>query len=526
MKSPLEHYDRRKTKYHGFVRAFTVLLTFLLQVVFIVILTAALQRQIFPLYLALELFSIISVYGLVDDERRSKQFWIIVLLLMPGFGFILYYLWGSNHTNSRLQKKMRIAEAAMKAYSNEGDRIIQEFSLVHPNKVQISRYLKREGFPIYKNTSIKYYSMGADMEEDFYQDLRSAKKFIFLDYFIIYKGYWWDRILSILEEKAEQGVEVRILVDDFGSIFLNVAELRERLNARLSRKNLKKGSIKICKFAPVNKRIINLAFNYRDHQKITVIDGKIAYTGGVNLADEYIGKIERFGVWKDSAIRLQGDAVAAMTAIFLVMWQVGNNQEEENIEAYLECKEKDHFDGFVQPFAGGPHRNPTNPPEIVYNFMLNKARDYVYITTPYLVLDQKLIDNITQAARSGVDVRVITPHIYDKWYVYQVNVANYGPLLKSGVKVYEYTPGFMHAKNIVADDECAVCGSINMDYRSLFIHYENGVFFSESQAVLDMKEDFLETLKDCHEITYEEWSHRSAFHKAVQWVCRLTAPLL
>lgn len=268
-----------------------------------------------------------------------------------------------------------------------------------------------------------------------------------------------------------------------------------------------------------------MSFNYRNHQKITAVDGNIAYTGGFNLADEYANYIERFGYWKDSGVRLYGEGAYSLTCFFIDMWRMAHKGMEMDSEAYRPAV-KPEEEGYVQPFTGGPHRNPHNPIEGAYTRMINKARDYVYITTPYLVLDQKMFWDLTSAARSGVDVRIIVPHIPDKWYVYMVNVSNYGKLMEAGVQIYEYTPGFIHAKNVVVDDECAVCGTINTDYRSFYLHYECGVFMSEIGAVSDMKKDFLQTLEQCEAMDLPTWRKRPLWTRIVQQVLKIVSPLL
>ena len=279
-------------------------------------------------------------------------------------------------------------------------------------------------------------------------------------------------------------------------------------------------------FAPIHKNVDRLSFNYRNHQKITIVDGNIGYCGGINLADEYANIIRRFGNWKDTALRLEGEGVWGLTSIFLEMWEVAMGYEITTDYTVYMPTVKMPSDGFVQPFCDGPANNPNNPAEDVYTHLINKARDYVYITTPYLVIDRKMTEDLCRTARSGVDVKIIVPHIYDKWYVYMVNVANYGPLIANGVHVYEYMPGFIHSKTVVCDDECAVCGTINMDYRSFYLHYECGVFTCESSAVADIRDDIHETLKQCQEIYLDEWQSRPWYEKIIQWVLRLFAPVL
>ena len=529
--------DRRRARYYGILRVCTVLLSLGLQIVLVAGLIFYLRQYAGGIYLVIELLSIIVVFGLVNEDNYNRQFWIVIIMVLPGFGFLLYYLWGSQRKDRKLHKRLLDIELDMKAHLIQSPEVADEFEAAYPNKVQISRYLQRDNFPVYKDTDVTYYPLGDLMEPDFMKDLEKAKESIFMEYFIVYNGEWWKRIEEVLIKKAAEGVDVRLLVDDFGCLYMGVRKLK---------KQLKEKGIKLCSFAPLEQRIGSLSFNYRNHQKITVIDSTIAYTGGINLADEYINQLDRFGHWKDTAIRMEGAAVYSMTATFMEMWkQVNTNPVNANpvsvdsvssgvirgndnaltLEQLMprwETKGK----GFVQPFAGGPHRNPNNPICGTYCRLINKAREYVYITTPYLVLDYHLRDQLFQAVESGVDVRIITPHHYDKWYVYMVTVSNYGKLLEKGVRIFEYTPGFIHAKNVVVDDECAVCGTVNLDYRSMYLHHENGVFIARDQAVLDIKNDFLETLNKCNEIRYDQWKKRPLFQKMVQGILKVLSPLL
>ena len=337
-----------------------------------------------------------------------------------------------------------------------------------------------------------------------------------MEYFIVSDGKVWSDILEVLTRKVKEGVEVKLLFDDFGTL---------RINTQAFRRDLKSRGIEMSIFNPIHRDMARMSFNYRNHKKITVIDGNIGYTGGFNLADEYANYIERFGHWKDSGIRLYGDGVYSFTCFFLNMWRIVNKNVRINDADY---RPQAHVfqEGYVQPFMGGPHRNPHNPTEGAYTRMINKARDYIYITTPYLVLDQSMRDDLTSAAQSGVDVCIIVPRIYDKWYVYMVNVSNYGKLMEAGVHIYEYKPGFIHAKNVIADDECAICGTINTDYRSFYLHYECGVFLSEMEAVKDMKDDFLRTLEECEEMDLAHWSKRPIGNKVMQAALKVLSPLL
>ncbi len=467
-------------------------------------------------YFILELISIVIVFELVNNAESYKMSWIIIILILPVAGLFLYSMWGRSRKNSRYFKRFREIELHRRHRLMNDETVAEDLEIDHPNKVQISRYLRKEGFPIYKNTKVKYYEVGDKVISEMIADLRTAKKFIFMEYFIVSEGKVWEEILDILTQKVKEGVEVKLLFDDFGTL---------RINTHAFREDIKERGLEMCIFNPIHKNIVSMSFNYRNHQKITVIDGNIAYTGGFNLADEYANYIQRFGHWKDSGVRLYGEGVYSFTCFFLDMWRVTHKNAVINDEAYkpeISVKEE----GYVQPFMGGPHRNPHNPTEGAYTRMINKARDYIYITTPYLVLDQKMLEDLTSAAESGVDVRIIVPKIYDKWYVYMVNVSNYGKLMEAGVQIYEYTPGFIHAKNVVVDDECAICGTINTDYRSFYLHYECGVFISEMEAVNDIKNDFLRTIERCDAMDLIQWSKRPVGNKLIQAMLKLASPLL
>lgn len=505
-----------KGKYYGIIRGVTVGIAFLLQIFLMIGLALLLRRDALNLYLFLDLLGIITVFTLVNNEESYKMSWIVIILLLPVTGLFLYFMWGRKRYNSKDNKRFRELEAEMSKLMPQDEAVANEIKEAHPNKVQISRYLRKEGFPIYNNTQVEYFEVGEVMIQAMMEDMKKAQKFIFLEYFIVSDGRVWKDILEILTQKVKEGVEVKLLFDDFGTLIINTKEFREDLKSR---------GIDLLIYNSIHKEVSRLSFNYRNHQKLTIIDGNIGYTGGINLADEYANYIVRFGHWKDTGVRLTGEGVWSMTCMFFEMWRVTRIQDIFDYEAYrptISVKEE----GFVQPFCGGPHRNPNNPNEGAYTRMINKARDYIYITTPYLVLDQNMISDLTSAARSGVDVRIIVPAIYDKWVVYMVNISNYGKLMEAGVRIYEYTPGFIHAKNVISDDECAICGTINTDYRSFYHHYECGVFLSEVPAVNEMKKDFLETLEKCKEMDLESWNKRPFGQKLIQSTLKLISPML
>jgi cardiolipin synthase len=487
-----------------------------MQIALMILLAVYLFRYSMMIYFALEFISVVTVFALVNNAESYKMSWIIIILVMPVAGIFLYFQWGRKRTNSKYFKRLRNADNTMRENLPHDMEVAEEIEKQHPNKVHISRYLRREGFPIYKNTKVEYYEVGEKVINAMISDLKTAKKFIFMEYFIVSSGRVWDEILEILTQKVKEGVEVKLLFDDFGTVTINTYAFRKDIKAR---------GIEMVTFNPIHRDMARLSFNYRNHKKITVIDGNIAYTGGFNLADEYANYITRFGHWKDTGVRLYGDGVYSFTCFFLDMWQVVTKEITPDYKKYMPTVHVQE-EGFVQPFMGGPHRNPHNPTEGAYTRMITKARDYVYITTPYLVLDQRMLEDLTSAAMSGVDVRIIVPHIYDKWYVYMVNISNYGKLMEAGVRIYEYTPGFIHAKNVIADDECAICGTINTDYRSFYLHYECGTFLCELDAIKDMKEDFLQTLEKCEEMDLYTWSKRPIWQRIIQSTLKILSPML
>ena len=424
-----------RSKYYGIIRGFTVGIAFFLQIGIIIFLAVYLMRYSIYAYFVLELVSVITVFTLVNNAESYKLSWIIIILVLPVAGLFLYFMWGRKRVNSRYFRRLRELDNQMMQSLKQDESVVHDLERQHPNKVQISRYLRKEGFPIYNNTKATYYKVGEDVLSAMLEDIKNAKKFVFMEYFIVSDGKVWSDILEELTKKAKEGVEIKLLFDDFGTL---------RINTHAFREDIKNRGIHMCIFNPIHRDMARMSFNYRNHKKITVIDGNIAYTGGFNLADEYANYIQRFGHWKDSGVRLYGEGAYSFTCFFLDMWRVGQETEicNEDYKPDVSVTES----GYVQPFMGGPHRNPHNPTEGVYTRMINKARDYIYITTPYLVLDQSMRDDLTSAAQSGVDVRIIVPRVYDKWYVYMVNVSNYGNLMEAGVHIYEYKPGFIHAK--------------------------------------------------------------------------------
>ncbi|PHV70263.1 cardiolipin synthase [Sporanaerobium hydrogeniformans] len=466
------------------------------------------------------IISFIVVLYLINrqDNPSYKLAWAIPILLFPVFGGIFYIWAGRTRLTRKVKKSMvPIYEQAL-LFLHQDKEIVKELEQQDKRIANQSSYIYNfSTYPIYKQTTTKYLSPGEVFFESLKEDLRKAKHFIFMQYFIIEEGEMWESLLDIMLEKVKEGVEVRLIYDDLGC----VNTLPYRYNERLEKLGIKTRVFN--PFVPA----LSAMMNNRDHRKITIVDGYIGFTGGVNLADEYINRKERFGHWKDAAIRIEGEAVWNLTMMFLQTWDVGEDKmsQYDLYKPHIYHPEAFDADGYVQPYADSPLDGETIG-ENVYINMIHQAKDYIYINTPYLVVDNEMITALTLAAKSGVDVRIVTPHKEDKWYVHIVTRAYYSQLIENGVKIYEYTPGFIHSKTFVADDELGIVGTINMDYRSLYLHFECAAWLYKTQSVLQIKEDFLETLKVCTPITLEDTKKVSWGKRLLRSILRLFAPLM
>lgn len=462
--------------------------------------------------------SVVAVFWIVGDESNPgyKIGWIIIVLAFVPFGGLAYLLLGGNHLSKAEQRKLRSMERRVTQQLGE-DCNRSDFlaEVAGEDAGRIARYLEQtSSCPVYGNTDTKFYPLGDLCYGDILSALRAAEKYIFIEYFIIEEGVLWNSVLEILKEKAACGVEVRLIYDDIGSIFTLPSDYPKRIE---------KFGIK-CRVFNRIVPVISLRQNNRDHRKYMIIDGKVAFTGGINMADEYINAKERFGHWKDSAIRLEGDAVWSMTVSFLTMWDFTSSQEEI-LSAFKPNPAHGGAEGYVQPYHDCPWDNePVG--QTVYLNLINRAKKYVYITTPYLVIDYSLNMALTSAAKSGVDVRIITPHIPDKKTVFEVTRAYYKELLTAGVKIYEYKPGFIHSKNFVVDDRYGTVGTVNMDYRSMFLHFENGVLLYNTPSVAEIKDDFLSTQEKSIEVTLEDCRRVPLYRRMIRAVLRAFATLL
>ena len=463
----------------------------------------------------LTLLSIMAVLSIVSkrDKGAYKTLWVFLILSFPIFGGLLYLMVSFQGTTKRMQKAIQKAkEKAAPLYSLPGNDY-EEAKLQMCDHFPQVRYLQDFAkFPVYTGTKTKYLSLGEAMLEELLLQQEKAERYIFLEFFIIQEGKMWNSILAVLKRKAAEGVKVRVMYDDLGCFFMLPNDYP---------KQLEQMGIECAVFNPF-RPVLTVKQNNRDHRKIAVIDGKVAFTGGINLADEYINAYEKHGHWKDTAVVLEGKAAWSFTLMFLEMWQVCTGCDEDFADYYLPCKAQD--DGFALPYCDSP-MDAENVGEHVYLQILNEAKDYVYINTPYLIIDDSMVSALCLAAKRGVDVRIVTPHIWDKRLVHMTTRSYYRELIRAGVKVYEYSKGFIHAKSFVSDDCIATVGTTNLDFRSLYLHFECGTWFYGSNAVMQTKEDFFETLTVCQPIL-EADCKANPFVKLIQDILRLFAPLM
>ena len=451
-----------------------------------------------------------------NDREAYKLTWVFFILIFPVFGGLMYLFFRFQTRSKKMlrrvddvKKTVKEAQTVPGAY-----RMATEAFPEHARQIE---YLERyAGFPIYQNENAEYLCPGEKFWKRMLADLETAKKYIFIESFIIEDGEMWSSVLDVLKRKAAEGVDVRILYDDMGCFL----RLPKHFAADLRQCGIKCDIFN--RFIPV----LTAVQNYRDHRKIVAIDGIVAYTGGLNIADEYINKIHPFGHWKDAGVRIEGLGAFGFSLIFLQMWMLMGH-DEKDLAAYRPDGMRESGsteNGFVQPYASSPLENDRIS-EDVYMHIIGKAKKYVYIATPYLIIDNSMIAELTIAAKSGVDVRIMTPYHWDKRFVHFMTRSYYRELIRSGVKIYEYTPGFLHAKTFVCDDEIATVGSANMDFRSLYLQFECGAFFCGTQVVGEVRDDFLQTVPLCKEISEKDCKCNAAV-RFLQDVFRLLAPLL
>ena len=463
------------------------------------------------------LISVATVIAIVNRSMspESKVTWLIVTFV-PVFGPLLYLMFGERRLSKKELKQLQELNS-IAFHENNGRQLhLQLQETDKPAYGIINALLHMDSnAEVYDQTDSQFFASGEEMWQQMLEDLKRAEKFIFLEYYIVDEGLMWDSILEILEEKAAQGVEVKMLYDDIGCMVTLPGDYTVYLRSK---------GIDAHKFNKVIPRM-TVAYNNRDHRKILVIDGQISYTGGINLADEYINHIERFGHWKDSGIRIDGPATQAFTRLFLMNWYINRGEISDFDQYHLENQTR-FGSGLCIPYGSGPKPiYKTKVGKIVYQNLINQAEDFVYITTPYLIIDYDLTEDIKNAAMRGVDVRIVTPHIPDKKLIQLVTRGAYPDLLSAGVRIFEYTPGFIHSKQMIVDDRFAAVGTINLDYRSLVHHYENAVLLYKTESIADIRKDFEGIFEQSQEI-FSDTINPTWYQMMIKEVTQLFAPML
>lgn len=479
------------------------------------------MKEILIANYAVGVLAIIVLIYLINNRLNSsfKLMWIILIVATPliGVPFFLYTRLqpGTRFIARRVDEQINDQRPWLLPENDTVDRLIVDSG----NEYGLFKYMYEEAhYPVYDGCGLEYYPFGQNKFEALLRELRNAERFIFLEYFIIGKGEMWGEVLKILRQKVKEGVEVRVLYDGTNTMLRLPKSYPNVLRA---------WGIDCRVFSPM-KPVITTHQNFRDHRKIVVIDGHTAFTGGVNLADEYINRTNRFGVWKDSAVMVKGKAVNSFTLMFLQMWNMKSTDPEYYSRYMFKGMEHDEnvsYGGYVVPYGD----NPLDDEEVgkkVYLDILNRANKYVHIMTPYLILDEEMTNSLVFAAQRGIDVKIIMPHIPDKKYAYALARTHYAELIRGGVKIYEYLPGFVHAKNFVSDDEKAVVGTINLDFRSFFLHFECAAYIWGNPVVDDVEADFAETLKECQRMTLKHCKELPLYMKVYGRALRLIAPLM
>lgn len=510
------------------IKAMLLLIIFVIQIIWFISMFNSLVAYSVWLDVILTIFSFLMILYLVikNESPAYRTSWIILITLFPIFGGLFYFLFGNKRPASRMAKKIQTQVDKdldkMSEVSSAKELLVSRDFRVGSLANYINNYAN---MPVHTNTDVEYFPSGESMMESLIRDLKTAENHIFVEFFIIEGGKMSGAIFDVLKEKAAAGVDVRLIYDDFGCLM----RLSEDFDAQMEAIG-----IKTLKFNPI-KPNLTLAYNTRDHRKIIEIDSKIAYTGGLNLADEYINAVDRFGYWKDNMIRIQGPAIWNLTTLFLDMWNAFYPTDEsyDEFRDYAKFAETEAMmdqpaivasKGFVQPFGDSPLDDEALG-ENVYRDILNIAEDYVYIYTPYLVISYELQQALTLAAKRGVDVRLMTPGTPDKKTVYRMTQSYYAPLLEAGVRIYEYTPGFLHAKTFICDDKIASIGTINLDYRSLYLHFETSTMLYYHPTIETIKADFLDSQADSQEIFIED-THTSFIGQIWESLLRLVAPFV
>lgn len=498
------------------IRLILVALAFLIQLAVIVLFVVRFQQHIVWATTVLQLLGLFVTFFIIGSDTNAafKITWLVFIGLVPVLGLIVYLLFGTPNATRMSKRAFNKNHAALAEFLHTDKNALKQLESIDFGIANQFRYVQdNEGYPVYHNTDVTFYADASDGLEAQLKDLAHAQKFIFMDYHAIEDNTSFERIARILEERAHAGVEVRLMYDDVGSLgFINHTFLRKMRDRGIQ-----------CKVFNPLLPFLNIFVNNRDHRKITVIDGEIGFTGGYNLANEYFNIDSPYGHWKDTGVRLQGDAVQSLTASFLEMWHYAQ-KDDEDFSVYLHRPSyTSHEKGFIAPYADTPTDNSATG-ENVYLNAIKYAKHSVYIATPYFIISDEMNRELALAAERGIDVHIITPGIPDKKIIYRVTRSYYGRLASRGVHFHEYTPGFIHEKQLLVDDELAIVGTINFDYRSLYHHFENAVLLYGYEAIQGIKEDFLETLDVSTDVT-QAHKNKARLTNFSDIILRLMAPL-
>ena len=484
-----------------------------LNILAVVLLVSFLQTNSAVIFLILQLASVAAAINIQsrDGSPSYKLVWTLLIVSLPVTGFILYLLWGGNLQDKRISLLSTKQPPGSAADVSRSQLEQERLRSAMPHWQRTAALLGRRDFKLFRGTDVTYFPGGDQFFAEVISRMARAERFIFMEFFIMAEGKLFDRILEILEDRVRNGVEVKIIFDDFGSI------------TRMSRSTVQRmrdAGIEVAIFSPVHQYVNRLYFNYRDHRKIIAIDGQYAYTGGVNVADEYAGFIRRFGEWKDCGILLDGSGAWGLTGRFIHMWEMLGNKLLNEHDYYRPIEDR-RGNGWCQPFADGPINNPDDPAEDVFLQCIHNAHDYIWLTTPYFAVEDCVVRALCMAADSGVDVRLLLPGIPDHKYTDIVAGSYYETLLSHGVKIYRFTPGFLHAKSFVADGEVAMVGTINMDYRSFQLHYECGVMLYGMDAITSIKMDMERVMTRSEMVSLQEWKKRPRMKRTIEKLLRL-----
>ena len=507
-----QHTERRIS---AFLRLMLAAFLLLAQIALVFGLSILLEHRFAIVYTVLAVVALVAAIRINSRPGGSayRTGWILLVVAVPVAGLILYLLWSGEHQSKHLNLKRIPAPVESETRQEQSRLNVEKLRRSYPHWGRLASYLHRQGFPLYQHTNVDYLSSGESYLDDMLRHMEDAEHFILMEYFIMATGAIWDQTVDVISRKAAQGVEIKLVFDDFGSM------MRIR---REDVEQLRRMGVEVKVFNPVHHYVNRLYFNYRDHRKITSIDGNVAYTGGVNIGDEYANITHKFGHWKDCGIRLEGEGAWGLTRDFIHMWEdLGGHMEREH--DYYRPHGRYDTPGFCQSVSDGPNNNPSSTVEDIYLDLISGANRMVYVTTPYLAIDDAMIKALCLAGDSGVDVRLMLPGIPDKKYAYLVAECYYGELLSHGVRIFTYTPGFLHSKAILADREAVFVGSVNMDYRSFRLHFECGTLLFDHPVIENVLEDMDEIIALSEEVTLETWRRRPWYRKAMSAFLRLFA---